>query len=74
DRASALRSYREFSGLVLRELGIVPSPRFAELLGIQGPMTSGMTHPVVRPQYDVSGRSVASGARRSIDVRNSIEN
>jgi DNA-binding SARP family transcriptional activator len=74
DRASALRAYRNFSGLVYRELGIAPSPRFAELLGIASPVSSGANFPAGRPHYESSGRSVASAARRAIDIRNSMEN
>jgi DNA-binding SARP family transcriptional activator len=74
DRASALRLYQDFSALIYRELGIVPSPRFAELLGIASPNVSAVTHPAGRPRYESSGRSVASGARRAIDVENTMEN
>jgi DNA-binding SARP family transcriptional activator len=74
DRASALRAYQEFSGLVHRELGIAPSPRFADLLGIPHPVLSDGKHPAGLPQYTNSERSVASGARRSINTRNSMEN
>ncbi|SFN75986.1 AfsR/SARP family transcriptional regulator [Mycetocola miduiensis] len=67
DRASALRSYRDFSALVHRELGIAASPRFAELLGLAIP---GVTQPMGRPYYESPARSVAAGARMSVDARN----
>lgn len=74
DRASAFRAYREFRRLVYRELGITPSPRFAEMLGIASPVASDGTRQAGHPHYENSERSVISGARRSINRRNSVEN
>lgn len=74
DRVSALKAYREFSALVHRELGIAPSPRFADLLGITRPELREIQRPAGRPHYANSERSVASGARRPINIRNSMEN
>ncbi|MCU1559161.1 BTAD domain-containing putative transcriptional regulator [Mycetocola sp.] len=73
DRASALKCYQYFRGLIHRELGITPSPRFAELLGIPSE-THDLRHPPGSPQYEGSGRSVPSAARRSVDLRKSVEN
>lgn len=73
DRASALKCYQDFHALVHRELGIAPSPRFSELLGIPIP-ASDLKYAGGRPQYEGSGRSVPSSARRSVDARNPMEN